>query len=232
MHETWTDGGEICGYWAIGSDGQRQGAGQRDDDREDGGEDRAVDEEVRDHGSHLIASKAGAMRLAASIGLMVRMQISRHWAMSGVASAVRAGMAPSAEPARGHGLGEGWPTSAALIVGMGVSSGSICILARSCCKDPDDDPVIGIEPALDDPQAIFLERARRDAPRLDRVLGVNHVEELDTLVGAQGTVDDQERRVGRADGLLDAHEHPWREQSPAVWRQGVRNDAADRDRAG
>ena len=45
-----TFGGEIGGYIAIGSATSDKPAGQRDDDRQHRGEDRAIDEEARKHG--------------------------------------------------------------------------------------------------------------------------------------------------------------------------------------
>ena len=47
---TFTVGGAIGGYIAIGSVQSEIAAGERDRDRQDRGEDRAVDEEARKHG--------------------------------------------------------------------------------------------------------------------------------------------------------------------------------------
>jgi len=60
----------------------------------------------------------------------------------------------------------------------------------------DDHPFVGLEPLGDHPQAVVLERPRRDPAVLDLVLGIEHVDVLQPLVRRHGPVDDQERRVG------------------------------------
>ena len=51
MAVTSTVGGVTSGYWATGKREHGHPAGQHEDDRQHGGEDRTVDEEVGDHGS-------------------------------------------------------------------------------------------------------------------------------------------------------------------------------------
>ncbi len=47
-------GGAMSGYWAMGKRGDRQRAGEHHDDRDDPGEDRAVDEEADHDGFSLL----------------------------------------------------------------------------------------------------------------------------------------------------------------------------------
>ena len=70
-----------------------------------------------------------------------------------------------------------------------------------------DDPVVRLQPLLDHPQAVVLERARRDPAGLDLVFGIEHVDVLQPLVRRNGPIDDQERPVGYADRQADPHEH-------------------------
>ncbi len=93
---------------------------------------------------------------------------------------------------------------------MGTRSGLTCMRGRTCCKAADDDPLIRLEPLLDHAQAVVLERPGRDAPVLDLVVGIEHVDVLHPLVRRHGPVDDQQRRVGFADRQADPHEHPGR----------------------
>src|SRR4051812_35809139 len=62
-------------------------------------------------------------------------------------------------------------------------------------KPADEDPVARIQSLVHHAQAVLLKRPGRDPAVLDLVLVIDHVDELQPLVEANGPVDDQQRLV-------------------------------------
>src|SRR5262249_35171536 len=87
-----------------------------------------------------------------------------------------------------------------------------------------EEPVVGLEALGDHAQAALWKRPGRDPAWLELVLGVEHVDELEPLLGADGPVDDEEGRVRLADRQADADEHPRRQEADAAYRQRILED--------
>ena len=154
---------------------QRDPADQGDDDREHRGEDRAVDEESRDHEDRF---NPWVFRL-------------RTWA-AGFGSALAACGAASACPASD---------------GIGLRVRLDFHLRPHLLDRAHDDPIVRLDFPLHHAEAVFLQGPRLDAAGLDLILRVDDVNVLESLVGLDGPIDDQQGLVRLADRQPHADEH-------------------------
>ena len=103
---------------------------------------------------------------------------------------------------------------------MGTCSAWTGMRGPDLLQSAHDDPFVGLQPLGDHSQAVILERGRGDAAVLDLVVLVDHVDELDSLVGADGLVDHQDGGMGFADRQANPHEHARARAAgclPAAW---------------
>ena len=112
---------------------------------------------------------------------------------------------------------------------MATCSGRIIIRGRTCKQRTADDPVVRLQPFLDHPQFVVLERPGRDPAGLDLVFGVEHVDVFQPLVRSDRAVTHQKRRMRQADRQADSREHA-RRQSIAgpPWAAGSGRQLARR----
>ena len=90
---------------------------------------------------------------------------------------------------------------------MDTRSGLISMRGRTCSSAPLTTQSSGLQPLLDHPQVVVLERAGRDPAGLDLVVGIEHIDVLQPLVRRDGPITHQERPVGYADRQADSREH-------------------------
>ena len=74
------------------------------------------------------------------------------------------------------------------------------------------DPIVRLDFPLDHAEAVFLQGPVLMRRVLDLVLRVEDVNVLQSLIGLDGPIDDQQRFVRLADRQPDAHEHAGRKQ--------------------
>ena len=165
---------------------ERDHADQSDHDRQHRREDRSIDEEVRDHGRRTLGqSRAGRRRrMACGSGFGLSASASAGHVPRLAVSGRRRRLARS-RPRRSGAIGHARLGRAS----AWASFRRTCIRGRTCCNAADDDPVVRLQPLFDHPQAVVLERTRRDPAILHLVLGIDHVDELQPLV--------RRRRPGR-----------------------------------
>ena len=207
MADTSTVGGVISGYCAIGSVNSAIAAGQRDDDRQHRGEDRPVDEELREHGPGLRETGRGSLLIGIEGGVRGRLAgTARSYPLVGTLAGP--GFASSATAAGGA-------AGAGVVIGLGSTAipGRRRWRPLTMIFSPGSRPsVTTLEPVVQgaDAHRAVLGRVRHGLAVLV-LAGLDDVEELPPLVGPQGLLGDEERRVRDPDRQADPHVEARRE---------------------